>query len=122
MTKAAKPSKEKLHATYSASGSKRWLSCPGSINLYNHALATMKVVKGESSKWADEGTEAHECLETLLRNRANAGKTIQFLRKKYSAEMVIHAETALYEIMDLAAKMDAPEWLIEVKAELPVTE
>ncbi len=52
---------EKAHATYSASGAERWLSCPGSIKLSERAPPQPE------SPYALEGTRAHKCLEAILK-------------------------------------------------------
>lgn len=49
------------HATLSASGSARWINCPGSVR------AESKFPKTPSSGYAAKGTEAHEWAEKLLR-------------------------------------------------------
>lgn len=52
---------EKAHATYSASGSDRWLNCPGSIALTEDAPPQRE------SDYAAEGTKAHAYLEMILK-------------------------------------------------------
>jgi Protein of unknown function (DUF2800) len=47
------------HADLSASAADRWMACPGSFTLSQGAPRT-------SSKYADEGTAAHELLEVVL--------------------------------------------------------
>ena len=54
---------EKTHARLSPSGAKRWMSCPGSIR-----LAEKLNVKDKTSKYASEGTVAHEVGELCLEN------------------------------------------------------
>lgn len=49
------------HAKLSASGSHRWLACPGSVAA-EHGLAD------SGSRFADEGTAAHELAELVLRD------------------------------------------------------
>lgn len=54
------------HAKLSPSAAKRWLNCPGSIRLIDKLE-----VKDSPSKYAAEGTVAHEICETcLLENRS----------------------------------------------------
>jgi len=55
--------KEKDHALLSASSSKRWFVCPGSIAL---AKKVPPELKQRSSIWADEGTAAHGLMEECL--------------------------------------------------------
>jgi len=61
----------KLHATLSASGAKRWMSCPPSARLEER----LKDIVGEStSDFAQEGTLAHSLSELkLLRFKGNMG-------------------------------------------------
>lgn len=85
---------EKAHAEYSASGSERWLNCPGSIKL------SKKAPPQEESKYATEGTEAHKVLEEILLSSDVKRKSRELL-KKYPLEMVEHALFALDEIEKL---------------------
>lgn len=54
------------HSRYSASASARWLTCPGSIFL------TEKIPGSGSSKYAAEGTAAHNLAEMCLRTGRDA--------------------------------------------------
>ncbi len=86
---AKKPSPNKAHATYSASGAARWLGCPGSIKLSESAP------EQPESPYAAEGTEAHTCLEFILKNGMKKPDAVKRLAlKKYSADMVNHAIAA----------------------------
>ncbi len=49
------------HALLGASSAARWIACPPSARATEH-------LPGETSKYADEGTRAHEVCETILRN------------------------------------------------------
>lgn len=51
---------ERAHARLSASGSSRWLSCPGSVRLE-------KGIPDQTSSYAEEGTQAHEVAEAKLK-------------------------------------------------------
>lgn len=53
------------HAKLSASGSHRWIACPGSVKAEEHLPNT-------SSIFADEGTAAHELAELCLLQGGNA--------------------------------------------------
>lgn len=75
---------DKAHADFSASGAYRWMACPGSIELCKSAPETPE------SPYAAEGTMAHECVEFLLKNRANFAAAIKMAKKKYPPEMVEH--------------------------------
>lgn len=102
---------EKKHAKFSASGASRWLNCAGSISLCE------TVPKSPSSKWADEGTRAHECLEAILKNHGKSPYTMsKALEKSYPKTMVAHALRAYEEII-----LDLPkgaELLCETKVSL----
>lgn len=84
-----KTSEEKAHATYSASGSARWLNCPGSIKLCESAP------ESPDSEYALEGTKAHACLEFLLKNRAKLQAAKKVALKTYPLEMVEYALDAV---------------------------
>jgi len=51
---------DRAHALLSASGSKQWINCPGSIN------AGRDIPEPPEGPWAAEGTHAHEYSEQLL--------------------------------------------------------
>ena len=59
----------KKHAKLSASGSSKWINCPGSIE------AESKIVK-KQSVYAEEGTLAHELADTCLKKRVDASTFI----------------------------------------------
>ena len=86
-----KTSEDKSHAEFSASGSERWLNCPASISL------SKNYPEPPESEAAREGTEAHACLEFLLRNRNNLTAAFKMARKTHPEEMVEYCyEAALY--------------------------
>ncbi len=87
---------EKAHATYSASGSERWLNCPGSIKL------SEKFPELPDSKYSLEGTEAHSCFEFLLKNRENLSSAMKIAYKKYPKEMVEHGSDAVAWVLEQA--------------------
>lgn len=60
-------SEEKAHSLLGASSAKRWIECPGSVKL-------SEGVENTSSKYADEGTAAHELAERCLKEQVNAVK------------------------------------------------
>lgn len=70
--------KERSHALLSASGSKRWMSCPAS------ALFSLEFPPSAPSKFADEGTKAHEVAEGILRS--------QVVPNDVSEEMLAHVK------------------------------
>lgn len=59
---------EKKHSDFSASGSERWIMCPGSVKL------SKKVPKAENSFYSVEGTIAHYYLEKWLLKILNGEK------------------------------------------------
>ena len=61
-----------LHATLSASGAKRWMSCPPSARLEER----LRGIFGEkSTPFAEEGTKAHSLAELkLLREKGRLGE------------------------------------------------
>lgn len=100
---------EKAHAKLSASGAHRWMNCPGSVALCE------KAPPQRSSKYADEGTQAHACLEFLLRNRRVVGAH-DAAKLKWSNDMVKHAMGALQYVAELeTGKSDT---LIEARVTL----
>lgn len=102
---------EKKHAKYSASGSDIWLNCPGSV----------KLSEGQpniTSKYAEEGTKAHELVEQHLRQAVEKGKKTKFKPdKKYPLDMKLAVKTATDFILDHWNE-DGEELLIEKKVSL----
>jgi len=66
------------HARLSPSGAKRWMTCPGSI-----ALVESLNIEDSSSKYAAEGTVAHEVHEKCLLEKLEAK---HFLGYKFQAD------------------------------------
>ena len=65
----------RAHALLSASGSHRWMSCPGS------ALFSLEFPEQLTSKYAEEGTRAHELAERLLQgHRAHEATDPEMLK------------------------------------------
>ena len=54
------------HAVLGPSSAKRWMTCPGSVRL-------SRGIPNRSSKYADEGTEAHALAEAILRTYLQPG-------------------------------------------------
>lgn len=69
---------EKTHARLSPSASKRWMTCPGSIKLQEKLG-----IKNTTSKFAAEGTVAHEIHELCLHKNLNAN---DYKGKKFKAD------------------------------------
>ena len=72
---------ERAHAKLSASGSSRWLNCPGSVK-------AEEAYADQSSSFAEEGTLAHEiadlCLKSNLDAEAYVGMTLKELKIKFN--------------------------------------
>lgn len=107
---------ERDHAELSASGSERWLNCPGSIELSKRAPVK------EASVYAEEGTEAHECLEFLLRNRTNLKPAIRMAKRKYDIDMVEHCVNAVEYLEERMRELGATTINIETKVSLDFVE
>jgi len=105
------------HAVYSASGSKRWLACAGSINLERQAPPQAE------SKYAEEGTKAHEVVELYL--QGYIGKRAPKIPKGvYDKGMIEHGFTAFRWIVDRVTALNDPtvKVLCETRVDLPVSE
>jgi len=85
--------KEKKHAKLSASGSSKWLNCPGSINAESK-------IPNKSSVYAEEGTTAHELADICLKSTEEAaeyiGKEITYESNGKEVKKLIDAEMAKY--------------------------
>ncbi len=99
------------HATYSASGSDRWMNCSGSISLSARAPTP------RDSIYAKEGTEAHSCLEFLLKNRNKIDAALRQARKKYSQEMIEYCMIAFDWIMERFSKYPDADFLCETRVD-----
>ncbi|WP_010271397.1 DUF2800 domain-containing protein [Paenibacillus senegalensis] len=75
---------ERKHAKLSASGSHRWMACPGSVTLE-------ELFPDNSTSYADEGTAAHELSELVLKLQLG-----EITKRKYSAELKKHEEGEYY--------------------------
>lgn len=83
------------HAVYSASGSERWLKCPGSIEL------SFRAPPQKDSPYALEGTQAHKCLEAFLKNPPEKKEQIKaMLLASNPIEMVKYTLEAAETIWD----------------------
>lgn len=80
----------KAHATLSASGSSRWLNCPGSVRMEAG-------IERPSSPYAAEGTAAHGLAEKCLRNNLDAAQLIgeTFNEHEATQEMVDYVQEYL---------------------------
>ena len=86
------------HAQLSPSSATRWMSCPGSVALTKGMLDT-------SSKYADEGTDAHElaalCLETNTDAVAYLGRVLTE-GHTVDDDMARHVQSYVHYVRDLA--------------------
>ncbi len=104
-------SEQKDHAEYSASGSSRWINCPGS-----HELAK-KYPPLPETKYAAEGTNAHACLEFLLKNRENLKAAVVSAGKKWPKEMVEHGLGAVEYVLARQKDLPGSDILCETKVD-----
>ncbi len=102
----------KAHAEFSASGSHRWLNCPGSIKL-------SKNYPNIESKYAQEGTLAHECFEKILKGGKDLSyddldiETGMLFRKPYPKEMIAHGKDAAKWVRDKFKTLFDAEMFVE---------
>lgn len=66
----------KDHAKLSASGSSKWLNCPGSVKAESQ-------YPDSQSEYAEEGTLAHELADICLKNKQDA---VEYIDRKISCE------------------------------------
>lgn len=83
----------KAHAELSASGSERWLNCPGSIML------SRETPESKSSKYALEGTKAHDLLELWLLWVLKHKTKLGFMCVGYPPDMIHAVELAVDFVM-----------------------
>jgi uncharacterized protein DUF2800 len=123
-----KEPKERKHSKFSASGADRWQNCAGSV-------AISEGVEDTSSKWAEEGTRAHEILEALLRielatcaDASQIDELIKFERvlkytpdlgftERQHQEMTAHAKNTAKFILNLNKEAN-PQILVETRISL----
>lgn len=112
----------RAHAKLSASGSDRWLSCPGSVDM------EQMFPENDSSVFAEEGTFAHELSELHLSLVLNV-ITVEThairlevikLNPFYSQDMEDHVQTYLDIVMDRinAAKATTPDAIVLLEQRL----
>lgn len=76
---------KRKHSEFSPSAAKRWMTCPGSVRL------SRTVPPQRESRAAREGTEAHECLEFIVKRYGDRVQAVKEAVFKWPAEMVEHA-------------------------------
>lgn len=104
---------KKKHAKFSASGSERWLNCPGSVRL------SEKVSSSPDNKYSIEGTDAHSVLEMIAKNK-NPRVTAMMLKKSFPETMVDHGLRTFHHIQSLVPQ--GAELLCETEVRLDFVE
>lgn len=110
---------EKQHARLSPSAAKRWMTCPGSVKLIE-ALN----IPDKPSKYAAEGTVAHEVHELCLVKNHQAkdyiGKTIEAdgFKFKVNQDMVDAVQMSLDYIQDRIDMAELEGLRVEVQVEV----
>lgn len=109
-TKVKIDAEGKAHSEYGASGSKKWMTCVGAIQMERGEPN----VENEASK---EGTAAHECLEFLLKNKDNIEAATKMANKKWNKEQVKHGLETVLEVVKLMKEWKTKDLYIETKVE-----
>lgn len=110
---------EKQHARLSPSAAKRWMTCPGSIK----AIEKLNI-QDKPSRFAAEGTVAHEVHELCLVNNQVAkdyfGKTIAAdgMKFKVNQDMVDAVQMSLDYIQDRIDMAELEGLRVEVQVEV----
>lgn len=103
---------EKAHALYGPSSAERWYNCAASTEHEKTAPPE------KESPYAKEGTDAHYCLETLMRADGKKLKEARiFLEGSYPSEMVEHATEAYFEIKRRQAELPGSVLYAEEKVD-----
>jgi len=106
--------KERAHSRFAASAAERWMECTASVALCETCPPS------PDSVYSLEGTEAHECLEAILRGDFRYVPTK--LKDKYPHEMVDHAHAAAHHLRGLRSGqdlLDGAKELVETRVEIP---
>lgn len=102
---------KRKHSSFSASASKRWLTCPGSVALSRQAPPQ------KESFYAKEGTEAHECLEFIVKRYGNKERAVGEALKRWPLEMVEHCEKSADLVFELKPSEHA-KLLVETRVQI----
>jgi len=102
---------KRKHSNFAASSSHRWMNCPASVEL------SKKAPPEKESKYAKEGTDAHECLEFIVRRWGIKDIAKKRALQKWPADMVEHAMNSANTIFKLKPSPDA-KLLIETRVVL----
>ena len=98
------------HSEFGASGSKMWMTCEGAIQM-------QRGEPNETNAASLEGTEAHKCLEILLKNRKKIEAAVKMVARKYNKDQVRHGEETVIEVERLMKKYKTEELYIETKVD-----
>lgn len=103
------------HSKFSASGAERWFNCPGSVDLSEGLPDT-------TNKYAEEGTNAHEALETILNVKiqnpmAMTGRLF-FQRPHIDKEMIAYGLAAAEFILNIWDEHPESEIMVETRISL----
>lgn len=79
------------HAKLSPSASKRWMNCPGSVQLIEQLTNEGKIEENATSPWAEEGSAAHALAEKCLLEHNDA---IDYLNQKIYGDFKVTEEMA----------------------------
>lgn len=101
----------KAHSDLSASGSERWLNCPGSVKL-------SRGIESTTSKAAEEGTKAHELLELWLDQVIHNRKLKRVNEKEFPKDMQHHVYRAVKFIENEYYNLETAELVVEEKLPL----
>lgn len=110
---------EKQHARLSPSSSKRWMTCPGSVKF----IESLNIVD-KPSKYAAEGTVAHEVHELCLLKKLPAskflGRTISSdgMKFKVNQNMVDAVQLSLDYIWNRVDELEFEGYRVELKVEV----
>ena len=110
---AVTPHREREHSRYSASAAERWMNCPGSVRLCDG-------VPERKSKYAEEGTQAHELLEAmLLDKKIGAPGALAQRRAAASQDMIDAVQIAFQYVVDLLDNIEGWGLTLEKRVEVP---
>lgn len=102
------------HAKLSPSSAKRWMTCPGSVEL-------SKDRPDESSSFADEGTDAHELAARCLESGKNANDFLGETMGKgnvVGADMAYNVQAYVDYVRNMASEIPGAQLLVEQR--LPI--
>ncbi len=99
---------KRKHSNYAASSSHRWMNCPASVRLSKTAPPE------RPNPYAIEGTNAHECMEFIVRRFGNIRTAEKEALKKWPADMVQHAINSAKIVFKLRPSPEA-KLLIETR-------